>query len=185
MPVPFRLPPAVRPTRDRLATDRRGVTAVEFSFIVGPLIALLIAILQISLTFFAQQNLETVAEKATRALMTGSAQASKLSQSGFKTLACSKLPGFMQCAKLMIDVQVANSFSDAAAPLPTITYDAQGNPNNSWRYDPGTPGSIVIVKTMYVWNVAQGPLGFNLSTMSGGRRLLIATSVFKTEPYTA
>jgi hypothetical protein len=36
---------------------------------------------------------------------------------------------------------------------------------------------------MYLWDTQKGPLGFDLSTLSGGKRLLIATSVFKTEPY--
>jgi hypothetical protein len=31
--------------------------------------------------------------------------------------------------------------------------------------------------------VSKGPLGFDLSTLSNGDRLLIATAVFKTEPY--
>ncbi len=36
---------------------------------------------------------------------------------------------------------------------------------------------------MYVWDVQAGPLGFDLSTLSRGKRLLITTSVFKTENY--
>ena len=167
----------------RFGEDRRGVTIVEFAFIAGPLMALLIAILQVSLTFFAQQNLETVAEKSTRVLMTGEAQSSKMSQSAYKALACSQLPKFMKCANLMIDVSVANSFSSANIASPSITYNASGQPNNAWAYNTGSPGEIVIVKTMYVWDVTKGPMGFDLSTMSAGKRLLIATSVFRTEFY--
>jgi Flp pilus assembly protein TadG len=60
----------------RFGRDRRGVTIIELAFVAGPLmampIAMLIAILQGSLTFFAQEHLETAAEKSTRVLMTPS-----------------------------------------------------------------------------------------------------------------
>lgn len=167
----------------RFGGDRRGVTVIEFAFVAGPLMALLIGILQVSLTFFAQQNLETSAERISRGLMTGATQAANLSQTDFKAMACTKLPAFLKCANLMVDVQVATSFSSVNTSPPTITYDASGNVNNSWKYQPGAPGEIVIVKTMYLWDVNKGPLGFDLSTLSSGKRLLIATSVFKTEPY--
>ena len=173
---------AAAPLR-RFGGDRRGVTIIEFAFVVGPLMALLIAILQVSLTFFAQQNLETVAEKSTRVLMTGEAQSSNMSAAAYKTRACAQLPKFMKCANLMVDVNVATNFSDANIASPTITYNASGQPNNAWAYNTGTPGDIVIVKTMYVWDVSKGPLGFDISTLSAGKRLLIATSVFKTELY--
>ncbi|MFZ5794232.1 MAG: TadE/TadG family type IV pilus assembly protein [Pseudomonadota bacterium] len=180
------LPPrfVAGPSRVRaLARDDRGSAAVEFALVVTPLIALMIAIVQTSLTFFAQQNLETTAEKSVRALLTGTAQTSGMTQAQFKTLACSKLPAFMKCANLLIDVQAATAFSAVATAPPTITYDSNGNVNNAFQYAPGGTGSINVVKMMYLWDTQKGPLGFDLSTLSGGKRLLIATSVFKTEPY--
>lgn len=168
-----------------LATDARGSTAIEFAFVAGPFIALLIAILQTSLTFFAQQNLETVAEKAGRQLFTGTAQSSGMTQAQFRDSVCSKLPVFMKCANLMVDVQVATAFSNANTATPTLTYDSSGNVTNPWVYKPGGPGEITVLKTMYVWDVQSGPLGFDLSTLSKGKRLLITTNVFKTEPYSS
>lgn len=166
-----------------LAGDARGVAVIEFAFIAGPLMALLIGIVQVSITFFAQQNLESVGESVTRVLMTGEAQSSGMSKSAFKALACSKLPSFMKCANLIVDVQVATGFSAANTAPPTITFDSSGKVSNSENFAPGGPGDIVIVKTMYLWNTQKGPLGFDISTLSSDRRLLIATSVFKTEPY--
>lgn len=168
-----------------IVRDRRGATLIEFAFIAAPLFGLIMAIAQTSLTFFAQQNLETTAEKSVRQLMTGSAQKAGTTQSQFKTAACATLPAFMKCANLMIDVQVATSFSGVSNAPPVITYNSSGQPNNTLLYKPGGPGEITIVKFMYIWDVQQGPLGFDLSTLSAGKRLLIATSVFKTEPYSA
>lgn len=168
----------------KLARDRRGAAALEFALVATPLGALMVAILQTSLTYFAQQTLETTAEKSVRQLMTGQAQSAGMTQAQFKTLVCSKLPSFMKCSNVLIDVQQATAFSDVTTAPPTLTYDGSGNVSNSFQYTPGTQGAINVVKIMYVWNVQKGPLGFDLSTMSSGARLLIVTSVFKTEPYT-
>jgi Flp pilus assembly protein TadG len=165
-----------------IVDDTRGSPAIEFAIIAPMFIALLLAIIQIALFFFAQQNLETVAENSVRKLMTGNAQQANMTQAQFKNIVCADLPSFMKCANLMIDVRTATSFSDADTDAPTITYDSAGKPTNL-KFAPGGAGSIVIVKTMYVWDVADGPLGFDISNMSNGRRLLIATSVFKTEQY--
>jgi Flp pilus assembly protein TadG len=169
----------------RLRSEQRGAALIEFAFVVGPFMALLVAVLQTSLTYFAQQNLETTAEKSVRQLLTGSAQNSNMTQAQFKALACTNLPAFMKCANLIVDVQVASNFSSANIGVPTLTYDSNGNISNTWGYSPGVPGQITVARIMYIWDVSKGPLGFDLSTMSSGKRLLIATSVFKTEPYTS
>ena len=166
-----------------LAADQRGAALVEFAFVVGPMMALLIAVLQTSLTFFAQQNLETAAEKSVRQLLTGNAQASNMTQAQFKALVCSKLPAYMKCANVIVDVQAVSAFSSANTGVPTLTYDASGNVNNAWVYQPGAPGQITVARIMYIWDVRKGPLGFDLSTLSTGKRLLMSTSVFKTEAY--
>ncbi len=176
---------APRPSRIGLMGDRRGAVAIEFAFVAAPLVALMIAILQTSLVFFAQQTLESTAEKSIRQLVTGAAQKANTSSSTFKTSVCSKLPVFMKCANVMVDVRTATSFSGATVSSPTLTYDSNGNVSNSWTYAPGGAGTINIVTIMYIWDVQKGPFAFDLSTMSSNRRLLYATSVFKVEPYTS
>jgi Flp pilus assembly protein TadG len=167
----------------RLIADRRGAAAMEFGLIAAPMAALMVAVLQTSLTFFAQQTLESATEKSARQLMTGEAQKAGMTASQFKTLVCTKIPDFMQCANVMVDVQQATTgFSGANTSSPTITYSG-GKVSNTWAYTPGGPGTINVVKVMYVWKVSKGPFGFDLSTLSTGDRLLIATSVFKTEQY--
>lgn len=166
-----------------LARDERGATIIEFALVAAPFVALLLAILQTSIVFFSQQTLESSAERTARQLMTGSAQTSGTTQANFKATACKNLPRFMKCANLMIDVQNADKFSAVDTSMPTLTYDSSGNVTNSWKFAPGGAGSIVIMRTMYQLPIVVGPLGFDLSNMGRGKRLLIATSVFKTEPY--
>jgi hypothetical protein len=64
-----------------------------------------------------------------------------------------------------------------------LTFDANGNVTNQWSWSPGQAGSIVIMQLMYQWPISLGPLGFNLANLSNGKRLLISTVAFKTEPY--
>lgn len=179
MTHPFRILSCLR----ALLRDRCGVGTVEFAIVAAPFIALIIAIFQITTTFFAQQTLETAAEKAVRQLVTGTAQKAGMTKDGYKTLVCSKLPGFLKCANVLVDVRTVTSFSDADLTQPTITFDGSGNPSSASQYTPGKGGEITIARVMYVWSAQGGPLGFDISNMSGDRRLLTAVNVFKTEPY--
>jgi Flp pilus assembly protein TadG len=163
--------------------DRKGATAVEFALVAAPFIALLVATIQSFLVFFAQQLLEQVVNDSSRIILTGQAQAQNLTQSQFATAVCSKVVVFFDCNKLMIDVQVAGSWSTANAGAPSLTFDANGNTTNAWQYSPGNPGDIVVVRVMYQWPVFMGPLGFNLANLSNGKRLIMASTAFQNEAY--
>jgi Flp pilus assembly protein TadG len=166
-----------------LPRDRRGATIIEFAAVAAPFIALMLATIQTSLVFFSQQALETSAEKTARQLVTNQAQNAGLTKADFQKAACNNLPAYMKCANLMIDVQSASDFTGVNTSGPVLTYDSKGNVNNSWQYNPGTSGSIVVMRMMYMFPVIGGPLGLNFSNMQGGKRLLIATEVFKSESY--
>ena len=50
-------------------------------------------------------------------------------------------------------------------------------------YTPGGPGCIVVVSLYYQWPIYVSMFSNNLSNLSGNKRLLVATSVFRNEPY--
>lgn len=166
-----------------LARDRRGSSIVEFAVVVAPFLALVLGTFEIALVFFAQQGLETAAEVSARSIMTGAAQKANTTQAQFKALACKQLPPFLSCGNLMVDVQKATTFSGLNMTSPVLTFGKNGQVKNTWSYTPGGAGDIVIIRLMYIWSTPLGPLHFNLSNLSNGRRLLIATSVFKSEPF--
>ncbi|GLR83795.1 TadE/TadG family type IV pilus assembly protein [Bradyrhizobium iriomotense] len=163
--------------------DRKGATAVEFALIGAPFIALLLAIIQTFLVFFAQQLLEQVVNQASRAILTGQAQAQSMTKAQFANAVCSNVVILFDCQGLMIDVQVASAWSSANTGMPTLTYDAQGNVSNTWQYSPGNQGDIVVVRVMYLWPVYLGPLGFNLANQSNGSRLIMASTAFMNEAF--
>ena len=168
--------------------DRTGATAVEFAIVAAPFLALIIALIQTFLVFFAQSHLEWVVQQSSRQILTGQTQTSTSgdtalqAQTAFHQTVCNQVAILFSCNSLMVDVQVATSWSAANTSTPAITYDGQGNVTNVWQYNPGNAGDIVVVRVMYLWPVFLGPLGFNLSNQPNGSRLLMATAAFQNEP---
>ena len=146
-------------------------------------IAVMVATFQFVYVFVVGQGLETVAEDSARIIMTGQAQRVAMTAAQFKTAACRSLPPFMNCAKLMFDVRVESAFSNANLTGPTLTYNGAGAVTNTFSYNTGSQGSIVVVRAMYLLPVVNGPLNFRLSNQPKSKRLMVATSVLKTEYY--
>ena len=165
------------------SSDNRGAAAVEFALVATPLIAVILSLLQVSAIFFFDQALQTVTIKSARQLMTGSAQLSSLTQSQFKTVVCNNAPSVFQCSNIMVDVQSSPAFSSVNTSSIAVTYNGSGAVTNTWNYSPGTPGDIVIVRVMYNWPVLGGFMGFGLADQPNNNHLLVATAVFKNEPY--
>jgi Flp pilus assembly protein TadG len=168
--------------RADFVADSKGATAVEFALVAIPFLALIIALIQTFLVFFAQELLESVVQQSARLVLTGQVQSQQMTQSGFQQAVCNQVVIFFNCSGLMVDVQVANTWSSANTSTPTLTFDAQGNVNNAWQFNPGSTGDIVVVRVMYQWPVFLGPLGFNLSNLSNGKRLIMASAAFQNEP---
>ena len=165
----------------RFRRNRRGSAAVEFALVAPVFFALLFAIIETAIVFFAGQVLETVTQDSARFIMTGQAQSGGYSQSQFKTYVCGKITVLFDCVNgLSIDVQSYPSFSGVSISDPI---DAGKNfvpPNN---YNPGAPGDIVVVRLFYRWPLFVTGLGYNIANLSGSKRLLTATAAFRNEPY--
>jgi len=171
----------VRRQRDFLDCEA-GATAVEFALVATPFLALLMAIMQTMIAFFAQRALDEVVSEASRVIQTGQAQVSNLTQSQFANLVCQKTTILFTCGSFMVNVQSSSAFSTASMTAPTLTFDSGGNVTNIWSYQIGNPGDIVVVQVMYQWPLVLGPLGFTLANLPNGNRLLVSSNVFKREP---
>lgn len=165
------------------ASDVRAATAVEFAILTTPLMFLLLASLQLAIIFFANQALQSAAITAGRQLMTGADQNAGTTQSQFQQAICNTAQFLFSCNGVMVDVQSASAYSRIDTTPLTITYDATGKITNSWSYSPGSAGDIVILRVMYNWPIVAGPLLPGLGNQPNGDRLLVATAVFKNEPF--
>lgn len=167
----------------RLACDQRGATAMEFAICASMFFALLMACAQTALVFFVQQSMQTTAEEVARKVMTGEINSSNSTQAQFQTAACNALPSFLSCSNLFVTAQTAGSFANLDTSRTVLTYDSKGKLTNTWPFQTGGSGDIVILRVMYKWQTQMGPLGFDLSNQVGGARLITGTMVFKSEPY--
>jgi len=155
---------------------------VEFGLVAAPFLALLFAIMETALVFFAGQALETAVADSSRLIMTGQAQQQSFDAVAFKNAVCARIFGLFDCQNgVYVDVKKFQSFGSVSMSNPV---DGQGNFSSSnFSYQPGGPGDIVVVRLFYQWPVYVNLLGFNLQNMSGGKRLLAATAAFRNEPY--
>jgi Flp pilus assembly protein TadG len=161
--------------RTSLAGDRRGATLLEFAFVAAPFIALVFAGLETAV--------QTTNEAMARTVLTGDPQRASMSQSAFKTAACAQLPPFLSCSNLYIDVQSAQSFGSINRAPVNLTFDTSGNVTNSFTYNLGTRGDVVLLRMFYLFPVVSGPLGLSFATVGRSKRLLMGTMIAKTEPY--
>jgi Flp pilus assembly protein TadG len=165
----------------RFRRNRRGTAAVEFALVAPIFFAVLFAIFELALVFFASQILETVTQDTARLILTGQAQNSALTQQQFKDAVCAKLTVMFDCLSgVYIDVRSYPAFASINISPPV---DSSGSFVNTMKYCPGKDGDVVVVRLFYQWPIFVTGLGFNLSNLGSNKRLLTATAAFQNEPF--
>jgi Flp pilus assembly protein TadG len=178
------MPSHIRSFRNVLSRFRRnrgGSAAVEFALVAPMFFALLFAIIETAFMFYASQVLETVTQDSARLIMTGQAQGAAMTAAQFKQNVCSRITVMFDCAGgISVDVQSFPSFANVDVSNPIDASKNFTNPNN---YNPGGPGDIAVVRLFYQWPIFVTKFGYDISNLSGSKRLLSATAAFQNEPY--
>lgn len=170
----------VKRAAKRMAEDRRGATAVEFALVALPFLALLGAIIETAMVFFAGMMMEHGLSQSAREIRTGQLQLAGGSPEAFRNSVCGRSAGLLRCERLRIDVRTLESFGGATS----LPIDSDGMVDvESISFLPGNPGEIVLVRAFYDWPLIVPNLGLGLSNMAGNRRLLTATAAFRNEPF--
>jgi Flp pilus assembly protein TadG len=158
-----------------------GAVAIEFGLVAAPFLALMFAIIETALVFFAGQALETAAADSARMIMTGQAQTQGFAAADFKKTVCSKVFGLFNCNEgVFVDVKTFPSFQAITLNNPV---GPDGKLIKNFDYNAGKQGDIVVVRLFYQWPVFVSLLGFNLADMADNKRMLAATAIFRNEPY--
>jgi Flp pilus assembly protein TadG len=180
----------------RFRRSSRASAAVEFAMVAPIFFALLFAIIETAIVFFASQVLETITQDSARVIATGQSQsglvtgcadpvsgaAQPCTQATFHSYVCGQIPALFSCGSMYVDVESCPS----ASGFSCVAFNSQisnGTFTNNMLYNPGGPGDIVVVKLFYPWQLYVTGLGYNIANLSGSQRLLTATAVFKNEPY--
>src|ERR1700710_70026 len=105
---------SVRNALRRFRRNRGGSAAVEFALVAPVFFALLFAILERGILFFASQVLESVAQNAARQILTGQVQKAGLNQTTFASnIVCpanSLASVLFTCVNIAIDVESYSAF---------------------------------------------------------------------------
>jgi len=163
----------------RFVRQRRATSSVEFALVASPLIALALGTIQTGTIFLASQSLETAAAYGARLILTGQAQTQNWTAAQFKQQICSQITAIFDCSGgVYVDVESYPSFSAAnlALPISNGTFNT-----GALGYNPGGPGSVVVLRLYYQYPVFFSAL--KLNNLTNGSDLFAATAVFQNEPY--
>lgn len=186
-------------TRRRLARFPRaaeGATAVEFALIAFPFFLLLFAIIEVALVFMVSTSLENSLARSARTIRTGELQTGNAARATprtpaelaneFRTEICANL-GWLQgqCASnLSVDVRTFAQFNTVNGPDPVRTNGGNTTfDETALAFQPGGPSTIVLVRAFYRWRVVTPLLSPGLIDLSDGSHLVLATAIFRSEPY--
>lgn len=164
----------------RFRHNRKGSAAVEFAMVAPFFFALLFAIIEVAMIFFASQILETAVQDASRLILTRQAQNASMTQDQFKTEVCKRLVSLFDCNIVRVDVQ--NYGSDFGTVSITTPIDSNKKFVDNMQYNIGKAGDIIVVRAFYQWPLFVIGLGFDASNLADGKRLLSATAAFRNEP---
>ena len=156
-----------------------GATAVEFAFVAPIFFVLVFGMIEEGIIYLAQTTLQTAVNDAARTVRTGSAGGNSAS---FRNTICSEISVLMACdSNLQIDLVTYGNFSSASYGSPL---NADGTLNTSLNhFQPGSSGSIELLRAVYSWQVVTPLLTPFLSNMANNNHLISATATFRNEPY--
>lgn len=171
----------------RFRRNQRGSAAVEFALVAPLFFALLFAIIETGMVFFASQSLETAVQDSARMILTGQAQTANLTKITFKkNVVCAHVNVLFDCANgIYVDVQSFKSTASSGGFQQVTISDpiTNGQFVDNTQYNPGGPDDVVVVRLFYQWPLFVTGLGYNIANVGGSKRLLSATAAFKNEPY--
>ena len=165
----------------RFGANRKGSAAVQFALVAPMFFAVLFAIIEVSMVFFATQILETGTQDTARLLLTHQAQDQSMTAEQVHDDLCSRVQVLLTCSGVYLDVRAypANS----AFTVPAL-FDSAGTPTNNFTYQPPDAGSasVVVVRAFYKWPLFITNLGFSLANLGPDQRLISSTTAFRVEP---
>ncbi|OEJ68920.1 TadE/TadG family type IV pilus assembly protein [Magnetovibrio blakemorei] len=171
---------AKRLSLKRFKSDADGAAALEFALVAPILFFIFMAILEVSIMFFASANIDGAAIEAARRIRTGQAQSSGDATTDFYDTLCGLLSSSINCGNVFYDARTVATFT--SVNLET-TYDPDTGEPITYGFAAGGAEDIVVVRVMYYWDFATPLIGSYLDNTGTGKRLLASTVVFQNEPY--
>jgi Flp pilus assembly protein TadG len=170
----------------RLASDRGGSTAIEFTALAIPFFLLVFAILESCISFAGQEVLSNATDDVARKFRTGQIRAADIKDNtvDLRSLICGQLEVIVAkgCPGLEIDLENYSSFADAARFR--IKYTPDGDIDTTgFKIDPGLSTTKNSLRVFYRWPVITDFMRSVMSNLKGGKTLHFATTTWQNEPF--
>ena len=165
----------------RFARDSRGAAAIEFALLVAPLLFLLMGIMEVSMQYFVSTALDSAVQRAARLVRTGQAQTQAMTVADLKEQMCSDILDMFDCMSnsyLLVDTA-----DDLVAPAYSLPVDSDGEFVSDVTFNMGSGHSYVIVRGYFQFSPLFNVFGALTPTLSNGKHLLVASALFRNEPF--
>ncbi|MCJ2084071.1 TadE/TadG family type IV pilus assembly protein [Methylobacterium sp. J-090] len=172
--------------------DDRGAVAVEFAIVSLVAILVIVFTLSAGLVLYLNQALDYATAQASRQIITGSAQATSLNSSNFRTSLCGYLPKAMICDNVVINLYVVPKAAGPAGYYAFANADMSGLAipdlsSGSGRYTLGIRGDFQYLQVIYPITLPPAAI---MSWLSGRATykgvpayLAVSTAAFRNEQF--
>jgi hypothetical protein len=164
----------------RGSTDAGGSTAIEFSMLLFPFLALIFFIMEVGLQLFITSVLDNAIRTASRQLQVGVAHTENMSGEEFKNSICKKLPIPSACDNLILSVTQLKSWTDVTGRYGGFNDRRLDTPTKD-EFCLANEKTIVLVRSFLKLPVISG-LWLVSDPNGTGDRGVTANHVFRMEP---
>lgn len=163
----------------RFIKNRDGVTAIEFAVLGLPFFLLIFAILEVCISFAAQQVIANATDDVARQFRTGKEQAGpEFNDSKLRQMVCERISILVSntCPGLSVDLRQFDTFEDAANA--STEYNSDGSIKTKTDLGPALTKNML--RVYYRWPIVTNRLA---ETMPDGKMLLFSSATWQNEPF--
>jgi Flp pilus assembly protein TadG len=164
-----------------LGRDQRGAAAVEFALLIAPLLFMLMGIMEVSMQYFVSGALDAAVQRTARLVRTGQAQTMQMTVADLRNEMCADILDLFDCSSnsyILVD-----TVSNLVAPTYTLPVEADGQFTSDVTFEPGSGRSYVVVRGYFQFSPLFNVFGALSPGLSNGKRLLVASALFRNEPF--
>jgi Flp pilus assembly protein TadG len=165
----------------RLCRNEQGAAAVEFALLIIPLLVLLMGIMEVSMQYFVSGALDAAVQRTARLIRTGQAQSQKMTIGDIKGEMCADILNLFDCSSN--SYVIVDTLDNLVAPTYALPVKPNGDFISTVTYELGSGHSYVMVRGYFQFTPLFNVFGALSPGLSNGKRLLVASALFRNEPF--
>lgn len=167
-----------------LKAEESGTTAIEFSLLAVPFVFTVVSIIELSMFFATSSVIDGALNEVSRQVRTGQIQQQAATTEEmmeiFSEVVCDHGDALTVCNKIEFEVLKLDAFTDDIAA--SITEEGALN-EPAFELDQATAGCVALIRLSYLYRFMTPLFGNLWSNYPDNQRLILSTTVIKTEPY--